>query len=191
MGWPLPLLAVQVLWINLVSDAFPAIGLTLEPAEHDLMHRPPRTRAEPILNAAMLRLTITIAVVTNIVLFALFFWLLSATQDMALIQTVMFAAVGLDALVYVFAVKSFHRTLLRLNPFSNVRLLLGVAAGFALMLLALFHPLLQEMLGVVPLRLSDVFLLLMMGVFKLALIELSKKLFIFRYDSINLSPIRG
>jgi len=92
----------------------------------------------------------------------------------------MFAAVGIDSLLYVFAVKSFRRTIFRINPFSNLYLIAGVLIGFGLMLLALLHPFFQSIFEIVPLSLSDWGLLVMIGMVKLVAIELVKEYFIYK-----------
>jgi Ca2+-transporting ATPase len=178
LGLPLPLLAVQILWINLATDTLPAIGLTMEPAEKGLMQQPPRSRAEPVLDVGMRRLIFRIAVITNVGLFALYVWLLASSSDLAFIQTMMFAAVGIDTLIYVFCVKSFRRSIFRINPISNPSLLLGVGMGLALLLIVLLTPFFQLMFHSVPLTLPDLGLLLIMGVAKMLVIELTKEVFL-------------
>jgi P-type Ca2+ transporter type 2C len=183
LGLPLPLLAAQILWINLVTDTFPGIGLTFEPAEPGLMQQPPRSRAEPVLDRPMGRLILTIAVVTNIALFTLYLWLLSQTDDVMFVRTMMFAAVGIDTLIYVFAVKSFRRSIFHVNPFSNFWLLLGIACGFGVMLIALWVPFFQDIFQIAPLSLSDWGLLIMIGVMKLFAIEGVKALFLLKKNN--------
>jgi magnesium-transporting ATPase (P-type) len=56
-GWPAPLLPLQILWLNIVTDTFPALALAFEPAEPDLMRRPPRSPRAAILSAGMVRST--------------------------------------------------------------------------------------------------------------------------------------
>jgi len=180
MGLPLPLLPLQILWINLVTDSFPNVGLTLEPGERDVMKLPPRPRKESVLNREMLMIVFIIGVVTDLVLFALYLWLLSTGENIDTIRSIMFAAVGIDSLLYVFAVKSFRRTIFRINPFSNPWLVLGVGLGLCLMLVALLTPFFQEAFEIVPLSLPDWGLLIMMGLVKLFAIELAKEFFLMR-----------
>jgi Ca2+-transporting ATPase len=178
LGLPIPLLPVQILWINLVADCFPNIGLTLEPGESDVMRLPPRPRNEPVLNREMITLVFIIGIVTDLLLFALYVWLLNRGEDIQTIRSIMFAAVGIDSLLYIFAVKSFRRTIFRINPFSNLWLVCGVAIGFGLMAIAMFTPFLQQIFEIVPLALSDWVLLLIIGLIKLIAIEFGKEIFI-------------
>ncbi len=174
-GLPAPLLPAQILWINLIADSLPNAALTLEPGEPDVMDLPPRPRAEPIVNREMLTLIFVIGVITDVVLFLLYVGYLHATGDVERARTIVFAAVGIDSLLYVFALKSFRRSLLAIRPFSNPWLVLGVACGFALMAVVLFFPPLRKAFDAVPLRLSDIGLLLIMGVIKLVAIEATKR----------------
>jgi Ca2+-transporting ATPase len=180
LGLPAPLLPLQILWINLVADSFPNVGLTLEPGEPGVMRLPPRPRREPVLNRDMVALICVIGVVTDLILLFLYAWFVNVFGDVARAQTIMFAAVGIDSLLYVFAVKSFQRSVFRTNLLSNPWLLGGVCIGLALMALALFSPFFQGVFHIIPLRLSDVGLLLMIGVLKLVVIELVKETMILR-----------
>ncbi len=181
LGLPLPITVAQILWINLVADSFPGVGLMMEPGEDNVMARKPRGRKEPVLGGGMGWIVALIAVTLNVGLFSLYLWLLSQGIEIEAMQSIMFAAVSIDSLLFIFAVRSFHRTIFTTNPFSNPYLNVGVMAGFALMLLALLHPTFQVMFDVVPLRLSDWGLLLMMGLVKLFIIEIGKHLFIIRH----------
>ncbi|NQV90185.1 HAD-IC family P-type ATPase [Candidatus Uhrbacteria bacterium] len=179
-GLPLPLLAIQILWINLVTDTFPAIGLTIEPAEKGIMQQPPRSRTEPILDSKMIQLIFIIAGVTNVLLFGLYVWLLNTEESIEIIRSIMFIAVGIDTLIFAFAVKSFRRTIFRLNPFSNPWLIVGVILGFGILIIPTIHPFIQEIFELTPISLSVWGLLLMIGVVKLIAIEITKELFLFR-----------
>ncbi len=175
LGLPLPLIPAQILWINLMTDTFPNIGLTLEPAERDLMKRRPRPRDEAVLNPEMMRLVMTIGVVVIAGLAAFYFFLLGRLEDEARIRTFMFAAVGLDTLLYVFAIKSLRQSIFRVNPFSNPWLLVSVCISFVLLLIAFIVPFFQTIFEVTPLSLSEWLVLLMIAALKLFLIELIKE----------------
>ena len=172
---PLPLLPAQILWINLVADTFPNAALAFEKGEPDIMRLPPRPRGEPVFNRKMAALLLVIGVVTDVFLFALYFWVLG-TKDVPSAQSFMFAAVGIASVIYVFSIRSFHRSILRIDPFSNPWLLGAVALSMGLMVLALTFPPLAAVLRVTPLSLSDWALLLMIGVLKLGVIETAKQL---------------
>ncbi len=174
-GLPLPFLPAHILWVNLFADSFPNIGLTFEPAENDIMKSAPRPRGESILNREMVWITSLIGIIALGTLFGLFYWLLNTRSDIQEIRSIMFAALGINSLLYVFSVKSFRKTIFRVNPFSNLWLIGGIAAGFGLLLLALLHPFFQLIFQITPLSLSDWGLLLMIGFVMMVAIEVSKE----------------
>ena len=156
------------------EGALPNAALALEKGEPDIMRVPPRPRGEPVFNRSMAVLLLVIGVITDLFLFALYAWVLTV-KDAASAQTFMFAAVGVASLAYVFAIRSFRRSLIRLNPFSNPWLLAAVAASLGLLVLAVHHPWLSSVLHAVPLSLSDWGLLAMIGLIKLGVIETAKR----------------
>lgn len=74
LGWPLPLLASQILWINLISDGFPYMALTMEPKEKDLLMRKPIRKNEPILDGKRLALVAIISLTAGL-LTIIAFWI--------------------------------------------------------------------------------------------------------------------
>ncbi|MBI5794253.1 HAD-IC family P-type ATPase [Candidatus Uhrbacteria bacterium] len=184
LGLPVPLLPIHILWINLVADSFPSIGLTLEPGEKDVMRLPPRPRNEPVMNQEMLTIIFLIGVTTDLILFAAYLWLLHSGESIALIRSVMFAAVGIDSLLYIFSMKSFRRTIFRINPFSNPWMLAGVGIGFALMGVALLHPFFESVFHLVPLTASAWGFMVLLSLVKLGAIECTKEFFLFRRSEL-------
>ncbi len=180
LGLPVPLLPLQILWINLVADSLPNVGLTLEPGEKDVMRLPPRPRNEPVLNTEMLTLIFVIGIITDVLLFVVYLWLVKIGEPIETIRTILFAAVGIDSLLYIFAVKSFRHTIFRAHPFSNPWLLAGVAIAFGMMVLVLEHPFLQSVFEIVPLTLSAWGIIVGMAFLKLVAIECTKEFFLLR-----------
>ncbi len=175
MGIPIPLTAAQILWINLVTDGFPDLALTLEPGEKDVMTQPPRDKNEPIMNRDMKLLVFIIGVITDIGLFALYLVLYhSSGIDFAHIQTIMFTALAIDSLLFVFAVRSFRISIFRQNPFRNRWLIAAVMIGASIQVMAVYFEPLQNLFGTVGLGVTDWLLILGLSVVKLIAIELTK-----------------
>ncbi|OGL66572.1 hypothetical protein A2856_02710 [Candidatus Uhrbacteria bacterium RIFCSPHIGHO2_01_FULL_63_20] len=179
-GLPLPLTPLQILWVNLVADSLPNAALTLEPGEPGVMREPPRRRGTPVLDAPMLKLIFVIGIVTDLALFAVYLTLSGIGLDLAHMRTILFAAVGVDSLLYVFAVKSFRVPIWRTRLSDNPSLLAGVLIGFLLMAAAVFWRPLSGAFGNVPLSAGEAGLVFALGLVKLSGIELAKATFLSR-----------
>ena len=151
LGLPLPLLPTQILWINIVTDGFPHIALTQEPMEEGVMTRHPAGRRRVILDRFSRTLIIVVSLVSGLGNLLLFYVFERFTGDIALARTVVFAALGLDSLLYVFSLRSLRQPFFRQSFFANPLLLLAVGAGLILQLAAVYLPFLQDIFHTVPL----------------------------------------
>ncbi|MBI1907884.1 cation-transporting P-type ATPase [Candidatus Uhrbacteria bacterium] len=172
---PLPLLPVQILWINLVADTFPAVGLALGRGEPDAMRCPPRPRREPVLSREMALLVFGVGAAADVLLFGVYAWYLSVVGDLDRARTLLFAAAGVSSLLYALVFKSLRRPLFSLVPPFQPWLPFGVLAGLALMAVALFVPFFQNLFHVVPLTLTDGLIVAAVAVIKLAAAEVGKR----------------
>ncbi len=137
LGWPLPLIPVQILWMNLVTDGLPAMALGVDPPERDVMRHPPRHPREGIFSRG-LHIKI-IARGSFIALAAVAAFALGAFLDppqgsepLAYARTLSFTTLVVAQLIYVFQCRSEHNSLLRIGFFGNRGLLLAVAASLAM-----------------------------------------------------------
>ncbi|MCH7828455.1 cation-transporting P-type ATPase [Patescibacteria group bacterium] len=174
LGLPLPLTALQILWINLVEDGLPGMALTLEKPEGDVMARPPLKKNSSLLTQEMKVIIFGISIITDVLLFGLFLWLLQTPYTIQHIQTVIFVGLGIDSLFYVFSVRSLRRNIWQYNPFSNLWVTGAVFLGLLLLVSAVYLPLLQFFLGTVALTLFDWTLLISLGLLNVLLIEAVK-----------------
>ncbi len=164
-GLPAPLTAIQLLWLNLVTDGAPALALALEKGDPDVMDRPPRPKQEPIINGPM-RLGIFIQTITQtfatLTAFGVgLYWhldkilpagvnpILGLLQhnwrgvDVQYAETMAFVTLSLCELFRAFTVRSERLSLFQLGPFSNRYLVGAVALSICLLLLTIFVPFLQ------------------------------------------------
>lgn len=174
LGLPLPLAPLQILWINIVEDAFPGMAFATEKPEEGVMTRSPAKKGSSLLTKEIKILIFFVSIITDILLLAIFFFLLSASFDFARIQTIVFVGLGITALLYAFSIRSLRRNIWEYNPFSNKYINLSVLFGFAMLFLAVYHPWLNAVLDTVPLELFDWILLFGLGIFNVALTELVK-----------------
>lgn len=115
---PLPLLPIQILWINLVTDGLPAIALGLDPPEYDVMKRPPRDLTEGILHKKRWIYMSIEGAVMGISVFSLFLYAL-VNYSYAFAQTITFATLALSQLVHAFNNRSTRKSLFQVGIFSN------------------------------------------------------------------------
>jgi Ca2+-transporting ATPase len=141
-GWPMPLLAIQILWINLVTDGFPALALSMEPPERDIMRRRPRPTREPVITpqrgVVMLAHGLLIAVVG-----LLGFWLVYQGNEANIprARSVAFCVLAYSQLFYAFACRSQRYTMPVLGLFSNPALFAAVGLSMLLQLSVVMLPL--------------------------------------------------
>jgi len=149
LGWPAPLLPIQILWINLVTDGLPALALGVEPAEPDIMRRPPRPPHEPVITGPhglrMLAHGVLIAAVT---LGGFALALGSEGGTLAQARTVAFCVVAYAQLLYAFACRGERYTALEMGLFSNPYLCGAIAISGLLQLSVVALPFAQPVFRV-------------------------------------------
>jgi Ca2+-transporting ATPase len=153
LGLGLPLLPLQILWINLVTDGPPALALSTEPAERDIMRRPPRPPGESVFARGLGRHVLWVGVLMAIVSLATGLWYSQVAPEIW--QTMVFTTLTLSQLSHVMAIRSGDESLFRAGLLSNTPLLGAVALTFVLQLLAIYTPFFQRFLETEALPLAD------------------------------------
>ncbi len=149
LGMPLPLLPVQILFINVATDGLPAAALGFDPPDPDAMLRKPRQPNAGLLSGYKLFiLASTLLLLTGAA--TTFYWGLM-TADEAVARTMVFTQIVFFELIVVFNCRSETRSIFRLNPASNRQLLLAVASSALAQLAIVYTPFLQGLLGTAPL----------------------------------------
>ena len=134
-GMPIPLLAVQILWMNLVTDGLPAIALGLEPLEPDAMRRRPRPRGESLFAGGLGRHVVWVGLFMAAVVLGLEAGARAAGWPW---QTMVFTTMALAQLAHALAVRSQWRSSLRLSPATNPWLFVAIAATLVVQLLVVY-----------------------------------------------------
>lgn len=134
LGLPLPLLALQILFINLVTDEFPALGLSVEHGRY-VMQKPPRSRNEKILSAHLFARIIPMSL---IILSGTLFVFAYHLPDIAKARTMAFATLILFELFNAFNSRSLEHSLFRIGAFSNKKLIVAIIGSVAAMLAAIY-----------------------------------------------------
>ncbi len=145
LGMPLPLLPLQILWMNLITDGLPALALGVEPAEDDVMRRPPRSSTESIFGGGTTRFIAIFGLLLSLVTLVSGFLLWNGDDDTwqsVLFTTLIFAQLGL-----ALEIRSGRQSLVRLGLLSNKAMLGAVGLGLVGQLLLLYVPFLQRVFG--------------------------------------------
>jgi len=174
VGINLPLTALMILFINIVTSEFPAIGLSLEKSNPNIMKRKPRDTKESILNDfIILRIFSTVPFMVLGTL-SLYIWELFNSGDIAKAQTITFVTIIFFELFHTFNTKSWNRSIYNKEIFSNKILNLGVLFSLLLTILLIYVPNLQNIFGTVALNYFDWILILIVSSSIIGFIELKK-----------------
>ena len=183
--WFLPVIAVQILWVNLIEDGPLGLALAFEPKEKDLMQQKPGGHSIPLLTREMKGLIFIIGLVTDFLLLGLFFWLLKySNYEFIHIRSILFTGLAIDSLFYIFSCKSLRQNLWQINLFSNKFLIFSWFFGILMLLLALYLPPLQILLKTAPLNFFDWQIILLLGFLNIFLIEATKWYFISKHKIV-------
>jgi Ca2+-transporting ATPase len=176
LGWPLPLLPLHLLWINLVTDGLPALALATDPIEPDVLARPPRPPQAQLIDRDFLRITALTGFMTAITALAAFAYEFYANDSLEQARDAAFTALVIAELMRSFGARSNVRTVWQVGLFSNMRLFVIVAASFALQLAIHHIPVLQALFSIEPISLNQCVAWIGLGFIPLAILEIRKTL---------------
>lgn len=178
IGWPLPLVALQILWLNLVTDVFPAFALALEPSAPDMMKRPPRDPHQSLLPVRFIVQIawqgLLIAMVTLVAFAVGMHWHGTEDEDLRRASTMAFMTLALAQVVHVFDSRSEKRSAFTARLFTNGWLWGAVAVCLILQALAVYVPVLQRVLRTVPPTPAEWAVIALCAVAPLVVVEIVK-----------------
>ncbi|MBD0316715.1 MAG: cation-translocating P-type ATPase, partial [Nitrospiraceae bacterium] len=171
-GWPLPLLPIHILWMNLITDGLPALALAVDPKAPDLMSQPPRRPEDALLDRTrMLRIASEGLMLATIGLGAFWMSLFVWGQTTVEARTVAFTVMVLAQLVHAFNCRSDWFSLGQLGMRSNAALVWAVLLSLAMQLAVLAVPVVSAIFKVERLPLEDWELMVALGLLPLAIME--------------------
>jgi len=166
MGWPLPLLAKHILYINLVTDGLPAIALGMEPAEPDIMSRKPRDPKENIFsNTLPWFIGVTILIGSLSVLLFWYVLEINAWSEFAVskARTMLFGFIVFQEIFFAISCRSLRHSIPALGLFKNKLLVYSLIGESLLVLLFMNYPVLMGIFDFIPLELTDWLLILILA----------------------------
>ncbi|HSH35066.1 calcium-transporting P-type ATPase, PMR1-type [Schnuerera sp.] len=157
LGLEVPLIPIQLLWLNLVTDSFPALALGMEKGESEIMRIPPRNPDEPILDRGMVNGIIvqSIAIASGTLL--AYRWGLKTygIENLIIPRTIAFGTLITAELLRAYSSRSEKHTIFEIGVFSNKTLTYATLFSFVLLLIVVYMPFLQTIFHTYPLSLKD------------------------------------
>lgn len=158
-GYPLPLAAVQILWINIVTEGTVTVNLIMEPLEGDEMSQRPVSMDEPLVTRKMLKRMALMVTASVISIFGVFVWQTSTGAPFALVQSETFTMVAICQWFNVLNCRSETQSVLSFSIFKNYWLIGGLVLGNVLQFLVIYAEPMNRIFHTVPIPLVDFFVL--------------------------------
>lgn len=160
MGMPVVLLPIQILMVNLITDGIPAIALSFDPPQDDVMLDKPRKRSESVFSNGLGYTIVVRGILLGLSVLGAFTTVYGFERNVDLARTAAFFALVLTQLVHVFECKSEDRGLFRIRFFSNPKLIWAVVFSAALVLSTIYIPALNPIFKTLPLDIKSVLVVL-------------------------------
>jgi Ca2+-transporting ATPase len=189
-GWPLPLLPIHLLWMNLITDGLPALTLAMEPPEPDIMARPPRPPRQPVLTLARgVRMVSYGALFAVSIALGFAYVYYAEGESVERARTVAFCVACYAQIFFAFGCRSDHFTAPKLGFFTNRPLLLAMTASAALQLATVLLPIGQRIFETTDVTADQRLVILGLALLPVTLVELFK--FLPRGGPAEQQPVAG
>ncbi|OGM97082.1 MAG: hypothetical protein A3B86_03025 [Candidatus Yanofskybacteria bacterium RIFCSPHIGHO2_02_FULL_38_22b] len=172
-GLALPISAIQILFVNLFSDSFPAIAFAFEKGV-DRLGKNPRKFSGNLFESRIRFLILVIGGATSALLFIMYKTLLGSGFQPEIVRTFIFASFASYTLLVSFSLRSLRRSIFSFNPFSNLYLVGGVAVGVGLTMLSVYSSWFNQILGTTPLPINWLIGVFAFGLFNILAVEFGK-----------------
>jgi Ca2+-transporting ATPase len=147
-----PLTAIQLLWLNLLTDGAPALALATEKGDPDTMQQPPRPTREPIINKYMQKgIVVQTIAITAATLGAFFIGLKGNPEHYEFAETMAFVTLSLSELLRAYTARSEYFPITKIGAFKNKWMNIGVGASFLLVMAVIYIPFLNKVFNTMPL----------------------------------------
>ncbi|MFA5393640.1 MAG: cation-translocating P-type ATPase [Candidatus Ratteibacteria bacterium] len=174
-GVPAPLLPVQILWVNLVTDGLPALALGVDPVDPGIMERPPRKTSEGVIDKhKMLVILGQGALIAFCSLLAFAVILFGEKGGIVRARTGAFVVLACSQLFHSFNCRNSRESIFKIGLFTNPKLIIACAISFLLQVVAVYTPFVNRIFRTQPLGFADIVLVLLLSSFPLWAVELVK-----------------
>ncbi|MBE0450752.1 MAG: HAD-IC family P-type ATPase [Clostridia bacterium] len=169
---PMPILALQILWLNLVVDVLPAMSLAWEPAEVDIMKRRPRNPEQAIVTKGFLFKVLGNGILISLGALFVFIYGLESGYTEETARTMAFSTMAFGQLFHIFNVRDKNSFGLNKSVFKNPYLIGALLISFALQIVAVYSPFLNRVMGTEPLNLYKWFIIIAGSVIPTLIIQI-------------------
>ncbi len=173
LGLPLPLTAVQILYVNLATDGLPALALAVDPAEKDLMKRKPRNPRSGIFTRPVISLMLAGGIWSTLINLGLFIWARNSGRSQAEAMTMTFVSLVLIQFFKAYNFRSDRNSVFH-KPFANKWLNTAILWEVALLVVIIYVPFLHDAFGTYYLPLMDWLIILGLAITIMPVLELVK-----------------
>ena len=183
----LPITPVQILWANIVEEAFVAFAFAFEKPEMDTAHPTPQNKKDrSIINKDVRHSVIVLAIATGFFLLVLYSILSLFIESQTQIQTIMFIAVSVDSIFLALSLKRLDKSIFHTNIFSNPLLIGAIGISVVILIIAFITPPLAAVLSLVPIPLWTLLVIPFSAAFHITIIEIVKvKFFKKKYAPVD------
>ncbi|MCX5687114.1 MAG: calcium-translocating P-type ATPase, SERCA-type [Candidatus Omnitrophica bacterium] len=185
IGFPVPLLPIQILWVNLVTDGFPALALGVDPVDKNIMARKPRKPDEPVItkeNAFLMLWQGAFIAFCSLLAFSLVLFV--EREGIGRARTAAFIVLACAQLFHSFNCRNNVESIFKIGFLTNKKLILATLISFGLQMIVVYQPFLQKIFKTEPLGLFDWCLVILISSFPLWAMEIVK----FIKNSISKTP---
>ena len=174
-NWETPLLPIHILWVNLITDSFPALSLGVDPRDESVMEEPPRNPKETLFSGSMgLYLIINGVLIGALTLFAFKYGQYIYPDSLRHAQTMAFVVLSVSQLFFSLNMRSTKKSVFKLGLFTNKYLIASFILGIAIQLIIISVPFLAEIFKVFPLSLMDWLFVMIIAMVPLIVNEILK-----------------
>ena len=182
---PIPLLAIQLLWLNVITDGIQDIALSFERAEQDTMKQPPRNPKESLFDRKMYEQILISGLSIGIIVFGLWYYLIKIRNtDLLLARTYIMILMIIIQNIHAINCRSETNSIFRINPFSNKVFFIGIMGSIILGIAVIENPILSKLLKTTSISLIEVFNLFIIATLILLIMEIYK-LIVKKYNKAN------
>ncbi|MEG1254792.1 cation-translocating P-type ATPase [Clostridium sp.] len=186
-GWAAPLNATHILWVNLITDSFPALALGVDPGDKDVMKHKPRNPKDSLFKGSLFTLLFNGALIGSLTLIGFVYGVMKygdvgvnlsniANNPTALMhaQTIAFVVLSGTQLIHALNMRSSNKSIFKIGLFSNMYLIYAILLGVGLQLAVIYIPPIANLFNVIPLNLADWGLVIILSLIPLVINEIIK-----------------